>query len=101
MTKEDYIKMNRGINDSKDLPPEYLSAIYDEIAENEIKMKVTAQPKPNKSAQTSELIIYNNISNPCYRMRFPQGSSNDRITPFHNNHCICISLTNTYVHVCY
>lgn len=42
MTKEQYIKMNRGINDSKDLPPEYLSSIYDEIAGNEIKMKSTS-----------------------------------------------------------
>lgn len=49
MTKEQYIKMNRGINDSKDLPEEYLSAIYDEIAGNEIKMKVGAVIKqPNK-----------------------------------------------------
>jgi Sec7-like guanine-nucleotide exchange factor len=40
MTKEQYIKMNRGINDSEDLPPEYLSSIYDQIAESEIKMKV-------------------------------------------------------------
>lgn len=39
MTKEDYIKMNRGINESKDLPEEYLSQIYDEIAESEIKMR--------------------------------------------------------------
>ncbi|XP_053209714.1 brefeldin A-inhibited guanine nucleotide-exchange protein 1-like [Panonychus citri] len=39
MTKEQYIRMNRGINDSKDLPEEYLSQIYDEIAESEIKMK--------------------------------------------------------------
>ena len=43
MTKEQYIRMNRGINDSKDLPPEYLSSIYDEIREREIKMKATAQ----------------------------------------------------------
>lgn len=42
MTKEQYIKMNRGINDSKDLPEDYLSRIYDEIAENEIKMKPSA-----------------------------------------------------------
>ncbi|XP_070194848.1 brefeldin A-inhibited guanine nucleotide-exchange protein 1-like isoform X2 [Littorina saxatilis] len=40
MTKEQYIRMNRGINDSRDLPQEYLSAIYDEIAGNEIKMKL-------------------------------------------------------------
>ena len=39
MTKEQYIKMNRGINDSEDLPAEYLSNIYDEIAGSEIKMK--------------------------------------------------------------
>ncbi len=39
MTKEQYIHMNRGINDSEDLPEEYLSAIYDEIAEHAIKMK--------------------------------------------------------------
>lgn len=40
MTKEQYIKMNRGISDSKsDLPEEYLSTIYDEISEHEIKMK--------------------------------------------------------------
>lgn len=43
MTKEQYIKMNRGINDSKDLPEEYLSQIYDEIAGSEIKMKFSAQ----------------------------------------------------------
>ena len=48
MTKEQYIKMNRGINDSGDLPEDYLSAIYDEIAENEIKMRVGSQVKPGK-----------------------------------------------------
>ncbi|XP_001356246.2 brefeldin A-inhibited guanine nucleotide-exchange protein 1 [Drosophila persimilis] len=51
MTKEQYIKMNRGISDSKaDLPEEYLSSIYDEISEHEIKMKNNSgmlQPKPS------------------------------------------------------
>ena len=36
MTKEDFIKNNRGINDNADLPDEYLGAIYDEISHNEI-----------------------------------------------------------------
>ncbi|KAI9681581.1 MAG: guanine nucleotide exchange protein for ADP-robosylation factor [Trizodia sp. TS-e1964] len=36
MTMEDFIKNNRGINDNADLPDEYLGAIYDEIAGNEI-----------------------------------------------------------------
>ena len=38
MTKEDFLKMNRGINDNKDLPVEYLMEIYDSIANDEIKM---------------------------------------------------------------
>ena len=51
MTKEQYIKMNRGINDSEDLPEDYLSAIYDEIAENAIKMKESSSvAKPGKTA---------------------------------------------------
>ena len=54
MTKEQYIKMNRGINDSKDLPEEYLSTIYDEIAGNELKMKISSQGKPGKSAAASK-----------------------------------------------
>ncbi|KAE9540029.1 hypothetical protein AGLY_005281 [Aphis glycines] len=46
MTKEQYIKMNRGscISDNKDLPEEYLSKIYDDIAGHEIKMKSTVKP---------------------------------------------------------
>ncbi|KAK3091259.1 hypothetical protein FSP39_018373 [Pinctada imbricata] len=47
MKKEQYIRMNRGINDSKDLPEEYLSSIYDEIAESEIKMKYGGGVRPN------------------------------------------------------
>ena len=43
MTKMDYIKMNRGINDSKDLPREYLEEIYDEIASREIRMNPSLQ----------------------------------------------------------
>ena len=36
MTKEDFIKNNRGINDNADLPEEYLIGIFEEIAQNEI-----------------------------------------------------------------
>ncbi|EIN10767.1 Sec7-domain-containing protein [Punctularia strigosozonata HHB-11173 SS5] len=39
MTKADFIKNNRGINDGVDLPEEYLSLVFDEIASNEIRMK--------------------------------------------------------------
>jgi brefeldin A-inhibited guanine nucleotide-exchange protein len=39
MTKSDFIKNNRGINDNEDLPEELLSSIFDEIVSNEIRMK--------------------------------------------------------------
>jgi brefeldin A-inhibited guanine nucleotide-exchange protein len=39
MTRQDFTKNNRGINDGKDLPAELLSSIYDDIANNEIRMK--------------------------------------------------------------
>lgn len=44
MTKEQYIKLNRGTPDNQDLPEEYLSQIYDEISENELKIKVINKP---------------------------------------------------------
>ncbi|KAK6542923.1 guanine nucleotide exchange protein for ADP-robosylation factor [Orbilia ellipsospora] len=36
MSKEDFIKNNRGINDGADLPEDYLIGIFEEIAQNEI-----------------------------------------------------------------
>ncbi|SHO79354.1 Similar to S.cerevisiae protein SEC7 (Guanine nucleotide exchange factor (GEF) for ADP ribosylation factors) [Malassezia sympodialis ATCC 42132] len=38
MTLQDFIKNNAGLDDDKDLPEEYLRAIYDEIQKNEIKL---------------------------------------------------------------
>lgn len=53
MTKEQYIKLNRGNTDSKDVPEEYLSQIYDEIAGHEIKMK-SVITKPGKHPINNE-----------------------------------------------
>jgi brefeldin A-inhibited guanine nucleotide-exchange protein len=39
MTREEFIRNNRGINDSKDLPEEYLNGIYEEIQNNEIVLE--------------------------------------------------------------
>ena len=39
---DEFVKNNRGINDSEDLPKEYLAKIYDEIASSEIKMKASS-----------------------------------------------------------
>ena len=40
MSKEAFIRNNRGINDSEDLPPEYLSSIYDQIEESGTNNKI-------------------------------------------------------------
>ncbi|KYN11925.1 Brefeldin A-inhibited guanine nucleotide-exchange protein 1 [Trachymyrmex cornetzi] len=53
MTKEQYIRLNRRNSDNEDLPEEYLSRIYDEIAGNEIKMK----SNPNNSRFAGKQLI--------------------------------------------
>ncbi|XP_075702291.1 brefeldin A-inhibited guanine nucleotide-exchange protein 2 isoform X2 [Rhinoderma darwinii] len=66
MTKEQYIKMNRGINDSKDLPEEYLSAIFDKIEDKKIAMKETKEhtianksTKPSVASEKERRLLYN------------------------------------------
>lgn len=54
MTKEEFIKNNRGINDGNDLPEDYLIAVYDDIHSDEIRMKDemhlhNAPPPPNSN----------------------------------------------------
>ncbi|KAJ5137159.1 hypothetical protein N7448_005713 [Penicillium atrosanguineum] len=53
MTKEDFIKNNRGINDSQDLPPEYLVSIFEEIAKNEIVLDTEREHAANIGIQPS------------------------------------------------
>ncbi|OOF94873.1 hypothetical protein ASPCADRAFT_50951 [Aspergillus carbonarius ITEM 5010] len=53
MTKEDFIKNNRGINDNQDLPDEYLSSIYEEIASNEIVLDTEREHAANLGIPTS------------------------------------------------
>jgi len=50
MTKEEYIRMNRGINGQDDLPDEFLSKIYDDISTNEIKTKPSNLKRPKLSS---------------------------------------------------
>ncbi|KAF7527561.1 hypothetical protein PCG10_002524 [Penicillium crustosum] len=51
MTKEDFIKNNRGINDSQDLPSDYLGAIYEEIGSNEIVLYTEQEHAANLNPQ--------------------------------------------------
>lgn len=53
MTKAEFVKNNRGINDGSDLPEDFLGEVYDEIQSNEIKMKDEVQePAPPTGASS-------------------------------------------------
>ncbi|KAF1938696.1 hypothetical protein EJ02DRAFT_436938 [Clathrospora elynae] len=54
MTPEDFIKNNRGINDSADLPDEYIRGIYDEIAHNEIVLNTEQEAAADKGLITQQ-----------------------------------------------
>uniref|UniRef100_A0A915M4D6 SEC7 domain-containing protein n=1 Tax=Meloidogyne javanica TaxID=6303 RepID=A0A915M4D6_MELJA len=55
MLKEEYIRMNRGINGQDDLPDEFLSKIYDDIAANEIKTKPGNLKRPKLNSETATI----------------------------------------------
>lgn len=57
MTKVDFIRNNRGIDDGKDLPEEYLGALYDQIVKNEIKMKADSSAPQSKQASSLNKLL--------------------------------------------
>ncbi|KAJ0010129.1 hypothetical protein Pint_34018 [Pistacia integerrima] len=52
MTKADFIRNNRGIDGGKDLPEQYLGALYDQIVKNEIKMNAISSAPRSKQANS-------------------------------------------------
>jgi len=78
MTKEQYIKMNRGINDSKDLPEEYLSQIYDEIAGSEIKMRAGASSTTLKANRKNNQLVSEKKRKLLYDMEMEQMAATAR-----------------------
>ncbi len=57
MTKADFIRNNRGIDSGKDLPEEYLGALYDQIAKNEIKMNADSSVPQSKQANSLNKLL--------------------------------------------
>ncbi|XP_044717472.1 sec7 domain-containing protein [Hirsutella rhossiliensis] len=54
MSKEEFIKNNRGINDNADLPDEYLISIFDDIASNEIVLNSEREAAAAAGTLTSQ-----------------------------------------------
>ncbi|XP_058070216.1 brefeldin A-inhibited guanine nucleotide-exchange protein 1 isoform X4 [Magnolia sinica] len=64
MSKADFIRNNRGIDDGKDLPEEYLGSLYDQIVKNEIKMNAESSAQESKQANSiNKLLGLDNILN--------------------------------------
>ncbi|XP_076925144.1 brefeldin A-inhibited guanine nucleotide-exchange protein 1-like isoform X1 [Bidens hawaiensis] len=64
MSKADFIRNNRGIDDGKDLPEENLGALYDQIVKNEIKMKAdTSAPQSKQTNSVNRLLGLDGILN--------------------------------------
>ena len=57
MTKVEFVKNNRGINDGNDLPEDFLGEVYDEIQNNEIKMKDEVEAGPPTAGLSGSLVI--------------------------------------------
>ncbi|KAL0383839.1 UNVERIFIED_CONTAM: Brefeldin A-inhibited guanine nucleotide-exchange protein 1 [Sesamum radiatum] len=52
MTKADFIRNNRGINDGSDLPEDYLGTLYDDIVNNEINMSTESSALQSKQGNS-------------------------------------------------
>ncbi|KAK4401299.1 Brefeldin A-inhibited guanine nucleotide-exchange protein 1 [Sesamum angolense] len=50
--KADFIRNNRGIDDGKDLPEDYLGTLYDDIMNNEIKMSTESSALQSKQGNS-------------------------------------------------
>jgi brefeldin A-inhibited guanine nucleotide-exchange protein len=57
MSKEDFIRNNRGIDDGKDLPEDYMGSLYDRIVKNEINMKDDNLMPQNKLPTNANRIL--------------------------------------------
>ncbi|XP_058744123.1 brefeldin A-inhibited guanine nucleotide-exchange protein 2-like [Vicia villosa] len=70
MSADDFIRNNRGIDDGKDLPEEYLKSLFDRISRNEIKMKEDDMASQQRQAvNPNKLLGLDSILNIVVRKR--------------------------------
>jgi brefeldin A-inhibited guanine nucleotide-exchange protein len=57
MSADDFIRNNRGIDDGKDLPEEFLRSLFERISKSEIKMKEDNLDLQQKQSLNSNRIL--------------------------------------------
>ena len=74
MSKAEFIRNNRGIDDGSDIPEDFMSALYDRIVLNEIKMKDDiVAPTKQQTTNVNRMLGLDAILNIVVR-RAPEGS---------------------------
>lgn len=74
MSKAEFLRNNRGIDDGSDIPEDFMSALYDRIVLNEIKMKDdTVAPTKQQTTNVNRMLGLDAILNIVVR-RAPEGS---------------------------
>nr|XP_024388580.1 brefeldin A-inhibited guanine nucleotide-exchange protein 2-like isoform X2 [Physcomitrium patens] len=64
MSKAEFIRNNRGIDDGRDIPEDFMSSLYDRIVSNEIKMKAdTLAPSKQQPANSNRMLGLDAILN--------------------------------------
>ena len=81
MSPDDFIRNNRGIDDGKDLPEEFLRSLFDRISKNEIKMKEdNLALQQIQSSNSNRILGLDSILNIVIRKRdSPTETSDDMI----------------------
>ncbi|CAH9056820.1 unnamed protein product [Cuscuta europaea] len=82
MTKADFIRNNRGIDNGKDLPEDNLGDLYDQIVKNEIKMNADSTVQQSKQGSSlNKLLGFEGILNLVWKQteEKPLGTNGDLI----------------------
>ncbi|CAL9155252.1 unnamed protein product [Musa hybrid cultivar] len=81
MSPDDFIRNNRGIDDGKDLPEQFLRSLFDRISKNEIKMKEdNLALQQIQSSNSNRILGLDSILNIVIRKRdSPTETSDDMI----------------------
>ena len=61
MTKEQFIRNNKGINDGKDLPKEYLDVLFDDIKNDQIKMDIDMNDSDGAALAFTDSNLWNKM----------------------------------------
>ncbi|URD94021.1 brefeldin A-inhibited guanine nucleotide-exchange protein, partial [Musa troglodytarum] len=64
MSKAEFTRNNRGLDDGKDLSEDYLSSLYDQIVKSEIKISVdSSAPQSKQTSSINKLLGLDSIFN--------------------------------------